>query len=92
LESNIESPDLIRDVKSDSSLFVNKNGLTKERFHWQEGYGAFTYSRGQRERVINYIKNQEAHHRYQTFRKEYFRLLESQEVAYDEKYLFDFFD
>ncbi|MCX6304184.1 MAG: transposase, partial [Bacteroidetes bacterium] len=85
-------PDFVRDIKSDSSMFVNTNNLSLRRFHWQEGYGIFSHSRSQRDLVIKYIMNQEYHHKQRTFRKEYLDLLANMDVTYDEKYLFDFFE
>ena len=82
--------DLIRDVKSDSSLFINEHKLSPVKFYWQEGYGAFSYSRSQRDRVINYINKQEDHHKRKTFREEYISFLKKYEIVYDEKYLFNF--
>ncbi|NSW94723.1 MAG: transposase, partial [Bacteroidales bacterium] len=56
---------------------------------WQEGYGAFSYSRSQIKDVIHYIDNQEEHHRKATFREEYLKLLDRFEVDYDPRYLFE---
>ncbi|WAC42548.1 IS200/IS605 family transposase [Pedobacter sp. SL55] len=81
--------DLIRDVKNNSSKFINEQGFVKDKFYWQEGYGAFSYSHSAIENVYNYILNQEEHHRKQTFRKEYLDLLNKFEIDYDERYLFD---
>ena len=62
------------------------------QFNWQEGYGAFSYSRNQIDRVINYILNQEAHHRKKKFREEYIELLKKYEIEYDERYLFEWIE
>ena len=91
LDTSCYIPDLLRDIKSDSSLFINQNKLSRKKFQWQEGYGAFSYSKSHRDRVIKYIINQEEHHRKKTFREEYLRLLEKMEVEYDTRYLFEFF-
>lgn len=85
-------PDFVRDIKSDSSLFINSHGLSSRHFRWQEGYGIFSHSRSQRENVIRYILNQEEHHRKKSFRKEYTDLLIKMNVDYDENYLFNFFE
>ncbi|MBP6977969.1 MAG: hypothetical protein KBB71_06635 [Lentimicrobiaceae bacterium] len=61
-----------------------------DKFQWQEGYGAFSYAKSQKQNVINYIKNQEEHHRKRSFRDEYIELLERYEIPYDERYIFDF--
>lgn len=84
--------DIIRIVKTNSSKWINKNRLVKGRFSWQEGYGAFSYSRSQRDRVINYIMNQEQHHQQTTFRKEYLQLLERFEIDFSDHYVFEFYD
>ena len=83
---------LMRDIKSDSSTFVNENRLCKYRFHWQEGYGAFSYSRSQRDAVIKYIMNQERHHKKKTFREEYLEFLKRYDIEFNDKYLFEFFE
>lgn len=75
-------------VKGDSSEFVNKKGLTKRKFHWQDGYGAFSNSRSQIDAVIKYILNQKEHYHKKTFREEYIGMLKNYEVDYDEKYIF----
>ena len=85
-------PDLVEEIKTSSNKFIKGKGLTPFKFSWQEGYGAFSYSKSQREIVIDYIKNQEIHHRKKTFKEEYLEILQKYEVDYDEKYLFDFLD
>ncbi len=84
--------DLARDIKNNSSNFINDHKLVKGRFAWQEGYGAFSYSRSHIQRVYNYIVNQEAHHKKQTFKQEYISLLKKFEIEYDEKYLFEWYN
>ena len=80
--------DLIQDVKGDSSKWINKKGLVTGRFSWQEGFGGFSYSKSQVDHVIDYIKDQEIHHRRRTFIEEYLEFLEKFEVPYDERYIF----
>lgn len=63
--------DLVRDVKANSTNFINDNKLVRGKFRWQEGYGAFTYAHSQLDLVIKYIRNQEQHHRKKTFHEEY---------------------
>ena len=89
---DITLSDLVRDIKSDSSLFINEKKLSKFKFHWQEGYGAFSYSQSQKSEVITYILNQEVHHKKKSFREEYESFLKNFNVEYDERYLFDYFD
>jgi putative transposase len=84
--------DLARDIKNNSSNFINDHKLVKGRFAWQDGYGAFSYSRSHIQKVYNYIVNQEAHHKKQTFKQEYISLLKKFEIEYDEKYLFEWYD
>lgn len=82
-------PDLVRDIKSISSKFINENKWMPGKYQWQEGYGSFSYSRSQIDDVINYINSQEEHHKKMSFKEEYLRLLDKYEVDYDPKYLFD---
>ena len=80
--------DLIQDVKGCSSKWINKKGVLKGKFEWQEGYGAFSYGKSQVNDVVNYINNQESHHKKITFLEEYQTFLEKFEVEYDEKFIF----
>ncbi len=80
--------DLMKNVKQDSSKWVNEKGLVRERFSWQAGYGVFSYAKSELPNVIAYIKNQEAHHKAETFLEEYTKLLDLFEVEYDQRYLF----
>ena len=89
LRPAIAISDLARDIKNNSSNFINDNRWVRGKFLWQDGYGAFSYSHSQIEQVYNYIKNQEEHHRRRTFREEYLELLKTFMVEYNEKYLFD---
>ncbi len=80
--------DLMQNIKRDSSLWINDNNFTREKFRWQEGYGAFSYSRSQLPEVIKYIENQKLHHQKKSFLEEYVEFLEKFEVPYDERYIF----
>lgn len=84
--------DLVRDVKASSSKYINEKKLSKEKFNWQEGYGAFSYSKSQIDRVIKYINNQPQHHSKKSFREEYLEILKKYEIEYDEKYLFNWLE
>jgi REP element-mobilizing transposase RayT len=84
--------DTVHDIKRSSSLFINKESLCIGRFSWQDGYGAFSYSRSQLEMIYSYIYNQESHHEKNSFREEYLEVLKNFSVNYEEKYLFDFFE
>lgn len=80
--------DLMQDIKGSSSKWINDNNLAKEKFTWQEGYGAFSYNKSQLPNLIAYIKNQEEHHKKQSFINEYKEFLNAFEVEFDEKYIF----
>ncbi len=89
---SISIPDLVKDIKLATNDWINKNHLTNQKFAWQEGYGAFSYSRTQIKNVCDYIENQEQHHSKQTFKEEYVSFLKNFEIEYDDKYLFEFID
>ena len=80
--------DLVRDVKAGSSKFISEKRWGAGRFSWQEGFGAFSYSRSQLGAVIRYIENQQKHHVKKSFREEYVELLEKFSVNYDPRYIF----
>jgi len=80
--------DLMREVKEHSTKWINRQGFIGTKFQWQSGYGAFSYSRSQVPQVIQYIENQEEHHRKKTFLEEYEQILQAFEVDYDERYIF----
>lgn len=81
--------ELVRDIKAGSSKFINEKGWTHGKFNWQEGYGAFSYSKSHVDSVVKYILNQEEHHKRKTFKEEYLELLQKFDIHYDPKYLFD---
>jgi len=82
--------DLVRDIKSDSTNYINEQRFVRARFNWQEGYGAFSYGHSQLDRIIRYIQNQEAHHQKRSFKSEYMTLLRKFDIAFEEKYVFNF--
>jgi putative transposase len=84
--------DFMSIIKANSSKWINEQLFVKGKFQWQAGYGAFSYSKSQRDKVIKYIMTQEEHHRIKTFRKEYLQMLTDFEVEYEEKYFFEFYD
>ena len=92
LKPSMAISDLVRDIKNNSSNFINDHKWVKGKFSWQEGYGAFSYAHSQIETVYNYILKQEEHHRKKTFREEYIDFLKNFEVEYNEKYLFEWLD
>ena len=89
LSPSMAISDLVRDIKNNSSNFINENRYVKGKFAWQTGYAVFSYSRSQVNSVYNYIKNQEKHHKKKTFKEEYLEMLNKFEAEYNEKYLFD---
>ena len=88
LKPDLALSDLVRDIKAGSSGFINRQRWVRGRFGWQEGFGAFSYSRSQLDTVIRYIQNQQKHHAKKSFRDEYVELLEKFGVAYDKRYIF----
>jgi REP element-mobilizing transposase RayT len=92
LKPSMSISDLMRDVKNNSSKFINEKGFIKGKFSWQEGYGAFSYSHSQIEQVYNYILNQEMHHQKKTFKEEYLEFLRKYEIDYKTDYLFDWLE
>ena len=89
MRPDVSLSDLVRDIKAGSSKFINKSRWVKGRFSWQEGFGAFSYSRSQLGAVIRYIQNQQKHHAKKSFREEYVELLEKFGVEYDDRYVFN---
>lgn len=83
---------LVAITKKSSTDFINEKRWLRGKFNWQKGYGAFSYSHSQIDRVIKYINNQEKHHKKKTFREEYLEILKSFSVQYNNEYLFNFFD
>ncbi len=83
--------DLVRDVKNNSSSFINDKKWIRGKFNWQKGFGAFSYAHSQIDTVAKYVLNQEKHHEQKTFKEEYLQMLKKFNVEYDEKYLFEFY-
>ncbi len=92
LKPSMAISNLVRDIKSGSTNFINKHNYVQGKFSWQEGFGSFSYSHSQIERVYNYILNQELHHKHINFREEYCKLLHEHNISSDEKYLFKWVD
>jgi putative transposase len=86
---NCSLSDLVRDIKANSARFINEKKWFVGRFSWQEGFGAFSYSRSHLDTVIRYIQNQRAHHARQSFRDEYVQILKGFNVDYDSRFLFE---
>lgn len=92
LKPTMNVSDLVRDIKNNSSNFINEQKLIMGRFAWQEGYGAFSYGHSQIDAVYKYIQNQEEHHRNKSFKEEYISLLKKFEIEYNQKFLFDWLE
>ena len=92
LKPSMPIADLVRDIKNNSSKFINEQKFIKTKISWQDGYGAFSYSHSQIENVYQYILNQEEHHRKKTFKDEYIEFLQKFGIEFNEKYLFDWLD
>lgn len=80
--------DLMQDIKGNSSKWINDRKFVRGKFSWQEGYGAFSYSKSQLSQIIQYIEKQQEHHRKKTFIEEYKEFLDDFDVDYDERYVF----
>src|SRR5439155_26358282 len=89
LTPKIALSDLVRDIQANSSKYINEKGFVRGKFYWQEGFGAFSYSRSQIDAVAKYVLNQEKHHANKSFKVEYMDLLDRFDVDYDERYLFN---
>jgi putative transposase len=93
IKPNCSLSDIVRDIiKANSSKWINSKQFVKGKFQWQEGFGAFSVSQSQLDKVIGYIDKQESHHQKLSFRQEYTGLLQSYKIEYDEKYLFDWME
>lgn len=84
--------DLVREIKKASNEFVNLKRFVQGKFHWQEGYGAFSYSHSALDNVIAYIQNQKEHHRKRSFKEEYKEFLTKYQIEHKDEYLFEWID
>ena len=89
---DIAISDLVRDIKANSSKWINQKRWVVSRFEWQAGFAAFSYAHSQLDAVVHYIKNQEAHHSRRTFKEEYLEFLKRFDVPYNPRYVFDWVD
>jgi REP element-mobilizing transposase RayT len=92
LNPSISVSDTVHEVKRSSTLFINRERLFSSKFSWQEGYGAFSYSRSQISDIYKYIENQEEHHKLKTFRQEYIQYLKKREMEFNEQFLYEFWE
>ena len=89
LSASLAVADVVRDIKANSSRWVNELSDTKQSFEWQKGYGAFTVSYSQVSKVGAYIQNQDEHHRSRTFVEEYQDFLSRHGINFRPEYLFE---
>ena len=85
-------PDLVEQIKTSSNAWIKEKRLSKFKFEWQKGYGAFTCSRSHIDREIKYVLSQEEHHKRKIFKQEYLEILRENDVLYNHEYLFEFFN
>ena len=88
IHPTISVSNLVKNIKVASSMWIKEQSLLPNFTSWQEGYGAFSCSYKDKDRLIDYIKNQEQHHKKFSFEDEYKALLEEHGIKFDEKYLF----
>ncbi|BDQ01566.1 IS200/IS605 family transposase [Ignavibacterium sp.] len=89
LKPSVAISDLVCYIKNNSSKFINEKKYFRGKFHWQEGYGVFSYSHSQIKKVYDYILRQEEHHRKKSFKEEYLELLNKFEIDYKPEFLFE---
>ena len=85
-------PDLVEEIKTSSNAWIKANKLSRFKFEWQKGYGAFTHSRSQMDAVTKYVLNQEEHHKKRSFQEEYLEILRKNDIEFKDEYVFEFFD
>ena len=81
--------DLVRDIKANSSKWIQENKFVTSKFEWQTGFGAFTVGQSQIQTVVTYILNQEQHHKKKTFREEYIEFLNAYQIDFKPEYIFE---
>jgi putative transposase len=92
LRPSMSISDLVRDIKNNSSRFINERSFVKGKFQWQEGYGVFSYSHSHIGQVYQYIQNQEEHHKKKTFKEEYIEFLNAFQIEHKPEYLFEWIE
>jgi putative transposase len=88
LHPSVSLSHFVKEIKVSSSMWMKRSGQYPSFLGWQEGYGSFTCSENERDRIIGYIKGQKAHHVTESFEEEYRRLLQEHHISFEEKYLF----
>ena len=79
--------DLVKDIKTSTSVWIKQENIFPAFDYWQSGYAAFTYSPDAKDNLIEYVRNQEEHHRRRSFIEELKQFLIEHEIEYDKKYL-----
>ena len=92
MHPTISPSKLMEQVKSGSSKWINEKKFILGKFNWQDGFGAFTYSKSQIDKVVKYVLDQPEHHKKQSFKNEYVLLLQKFEIDYDPKYVFEWYE
>ncbi|MDI3320498.1 IS200/IS605 family transposase [Pinibacter soli] len=92
IKPDVSLSTLVKDIKVNTTIYLKQQGFVNGGFSWQEGFGAFSYSKSQTPQVVSYILNQKEHHKRKTFREEYIEFLEKFGVEYSDKYLFEFYE
>ena len=87
IHPSIALASLVKDIKLACSIYIKENKLFPHFRGWQDGYGAFTYSLKEKDRLIAYVQNQEEHHKRKSFLEEYKNLLETHTIKFEEKHL-----
>jgi REP element-mobilizing transposase RayT len=85
-------PDLVEEIKTSTNAWIKEKRLSRFKFDWQKGYGAFTHSRSEIDNVVKYILSQKEHHKKRSFKEEYLEMLEKNDVIFSNEYLFEFFN
>jgi len=89
LKPTMALSNLVRDIKANSSKFINEKQWIAGKFEWQSGFGAFSYSHSQVPVIAKYIEDQEEHHKKKTFKEEYTEFLKLYNIDYRDEFVFD---
>ncbi|MBP1672896.1 MAG: transposase, family [Bacteroidetes bacterium] len=92
MHATISPSKLMEQVKSGSSKWLNEKKYIYGKFHWQDGFGGFSYSKSHIDKVVKYILNQPKHHKNRSFREEYMLFLQKFNIDFNEQYLFEYYD
>jgi len=89
MKPSMSVSDMMRFIKTNSSKWINEQRVLPHKFNWQRGFGAFSFGYSQIDTIIRYIERQEQHHAKKSFKREYLKLLNDNEIEHQEEYLFD---